>query len=67
MGTLVVPGIAALKQYIGSEVGVTDYLEVGQERIAGFAEITDDRQWIHTDVERARSPSKSSDMSSRSA
>jgi acyl dehydratase len=53
MSPLVVPGIAALKQHINSEVGVTDYLEVGQQRITEFAELTEDWQWIHTDAERA--------------
>jgi acyl dehydratase len=53
MPTLVVPGIEALKQYINSEVGVTEYLEVSQERITRFAEVTQDWQWIHTDMERA--------------
>lgn len=54
MGALRVPGMAALKQHVGSEVGVTDYVELSQERIDRFAELTEDRQWIHTDVERAR-------------
>jgi acyl dehydratase len=54
MAPLVVPAPAALKQYLNTEVGVTDYLEVGQERIDRFADITEDWQWIHTDVDRAR-------------
>lgn len=43
----------SLKQYLGKEIGVTDWLTVTQERIAQFAEATDDRQWIHLDRERA--------------
>jgi acyl dehydratase len=39
---------------IGREVVVSDWLEISQERIDQFAEVTDDRQWIHIDVERAR-------------
>jgi acyl dehydratase len=54
MSPLVVPDSAALKQHLNSEVAVTDYIEVSQEKITGFAALTDDRQWIHTDVERAR-------------
>jgi acyl dehydratase len=54
MGALVVPGLAALKQHLNSEIAVTDYLEVSQDRIARFADLTEDWQWIHTDVERAR-------------
>jgi acyl dehydratase len=49
-----VPGSAALKQHLNTEVAVTDYIEVSQERIAQFAALTEDGQWIHTDVERAR-------------
>ena len=54
MSPLVVPGSAALKQHLNTEVAVTDYIEVSQERIAQFAALTEDEQWIHTDVERAR-------------
>ena len=53
MSAVVVPGIAALRQHLASEVGVTGYVEVSQQRIDGFAELTDDHQWIHTDPERA--------------
>jgi acyl dehydratase len=37
----------------GLELGPSDWLEVEQERIDGFAHWTDDRQWIHTDPARA--------------
>jgi len=39
---------------VGSEVAVSDWFEVGQDRIATFAEATDDRQWIHLDPERCK-------------
>jgi acyl dehydratase len=42
-----------LHDWIGKEIGVTDWLAVTQERIQQFADSTEDRQWIHTDVERA--------------
>lgn len=32
---------------VGEEIGVGEWLEVTQERIDGFAEVTDDHQWIH--------------------
>ena len=38
---------------IGTEVGVSDWTEVTQERIDRFAAATDDNQWIHVDTERA--------------
>jgi acyl dehydratase len=38
---------------VGTEVGVSDWIEVTQQRIDQFAEATGDEQWIHFDVERA--------------
>ncbi len=43
---------AGLPQLVGSEVAVSNWFEVGQERIAAFAEATEDRQWIHVDPQR---------------
>src|SRR5690606_9055660 len=46
-----------LRQRIGQEVAVSDWLTVTQERVDRFADATDDHQWIHVDAERAaRSP-----------
>jgi hypothetical protein len=42
-----------LKAAVGTEVGVSDWIEVTQERIDQFARATGDDQWIHVDVERA--------------
>lgn len=39
----------------GQEVAVSDWVEVSQARIQQFADATGDHQWIHLDVERARS------------
>jgi acyl dehydratase len=44
----------SLKDYIGHEIGVTEWSPVTQERIDHFAEITEDGQWIHLDSERAQ-------------
>ena len=38
----------------GEEIGTSDWLIVDQERVNRFAEATDDFQWIHVDVERAK-------------
>ena len=46
--------LANIAEYIGKEIGVSDWLVVDQERINEFAECTGDHQWIHVDVERAR-------------
>lgn len=37
----------------GTELGVSSWLEISQDRINMFADATGDHQWIHTDVERA--------------
>ena len=47
--------IAELKDLVGQEVGVSDWITVTQERIQLFADATNDHQWIHVDVERAKS------------
>ncbi|CAH0180415.1 MaoC family dehydratase [Roseomonas sp. CECT 9278] len=44
----------ALKALAGQELGVGEWLEVTQEMIDRFADVTGDHQWIHVDVERAR-------------
>jgi acyl dehydratase len=42
-----------IKELPGKEIGVSDWLEITQQRINNFAESTEDRQWIHVDPERA--------------
>jgi acyl dehydratase len=42
-----------LEGLIGKEVGVSDWLQITQERVNEFADATGDHQWIHVDVERA--------------
>ena len=39
---------------VGQEVGVSDWLQITQERVNEFADATGDHQWIHVDVERAK-------------
>lgn len=46
--------VARLPELIGQEVGVSRWIEVDQARIDAFAEITEDRQFIHIDPERAK-------------
>ena len=46
--------IAELKDLVGQEIGVSDWITVTQERIRLFAEATNDHQWIHLDAERAK-------------
>jgi acyl dehydratase len=53
----VIDGVAELRGLVGQEVGVSDWFMVTQERINAFAEVTEDRQWIHCDADRARAES----------
>jgi acyl dehydratase len=50
----VIPGIDAIRGFVGKPLGPSDWVEVGQERIDRFADATGDHQWIHVDPERAR-------------
>lgn len=50
----VIPNLAAVKDYAATQLGVTDWIAIDQERIDAFARATGDHQWIHCDVERAR-------------
>ena len=45
--------IATISEFVGRELGVSDWIEIGQARIDQFAECTGDHQWIHVDRERA--------------
>jgi acyl dehydratase len=54
MPVLVVETAHALKEYVGKEIGVSEWMVVTQGRINQFAEATEDRQWIHLDRERAQ-------------
>jgi acyl dehydratase len=44
---------ADLPGLLGTEVGVSDWLQITQDRVNLFADATGDHQWIHVDVERA--------------
>jgi acyl dehydratase len=45
--------IEALKELIGRELGVSDWLEITQDRVNQFADATGDHQYIHVDPDRA--------------
>src|SRR5882724_3107430 len=53
MPALEIENLDGLKKLVGQELGTTDWFEVTQDRIRRFAEVTEDRQWIHIDGERA--------------
>ena len=53
MTQIVISGIAQLKERLGEEIAVTDWLTVSQSRIDTFAAASGDDQWIHVDRERS--------------
>lgn len=55
MSARIIQGIEGLKAAVGEHLGYSEYLEVTQERVNTFADATGDHQWIHVDVERAKS------------
>jgi hypothetical protein len=58
MQTIKVDDIAALTAKIGKEFGPwSEPIQVTQEKINQFAEVTGDRQWIHIDIERCKKES----------
>jgi acyl dehydratase len=57
MPALVLNNPQSLKEFVGREIGVSEWLRVSQERIAQFADATEDRQWIHLDRARAAAES----------
>lgn len=44
----------SLRDWIGREIAVAEWFPVTQDRIQQFADVTEDRQWIHVDRERAQ-------------
>ncbi|CAB4709748.1 unannotated protein [freshwater metagenome] len=55
MTARVITGVDGLKAAVGEHLGYSEYFDVSQERVNQFAEATGDHQWIHVDVERAKS------------
>ncbi len=49
-----IKSVADLKDYVDVELGISDWVEVTQERIDAFADATGDHQWIHCDEVRAK-------------
>lgn len=42
------------KQLIGQDNGTTDWIVIDQDRINRFADVTEDHQWIHVDIDKAK-------------
>lgn len=57
MEKVIINSYQDLEAYVGKQLGVSEWLEVTQDRINLFADATLDHQWIHVDVERAKAES----------
>jgi acyl dehydratase len=53
MPARVIDGISELSQLKGQEAGVSEWVQVTQDMINRFADLTGDHQWIHVNVDRA--------------
>ncbi|MEU9060899.1 MaoC family dehydratase [Streptomyces sp. NPDC048430] len=51
---ITVNGIDELKKIAAGELGTSDWIDITQKQIDGFADATGDHQWIHVDVEKAK-------------
>ena len=47
--------VEEMKECVGQEIGVSDWLAIDQDRINDFADATGDHQWIHIDPDRTNS------------
>ena len=50
---LVLNGIEEIKAKVGEDLGTSDWIQIDQDAVNAFAEVTGDDQWIHVDPERA--------------
>ncbi len=57
MPARIIGSLEELRSLSGQEAGVSDWYPINQNQINQFAETTEDRQWIHLDVERAKAES----------
>ena len=52
MEKVIINSYEEFEKLVGQQIGVSDYVELSQERINLFADATLDHQWIHVDTER---------------
>lgn len=57
MSKVIINNYEEFAALLGKNIGVSDYVELTQERINLFADATLDHQWIHVDTERAKAES----------
>lgn len=57
MSKIIVNSFEELEQYVGKEIGVSNFIKITQKQINQFADATLDQQWIHVDTEKAKTES----------
>jgi acyl dehydratase len=57
MGIVEIEGVEGMRSLLGREIGPSEWRQVTQDDIDTFARLSGDDQWIHVDVERAKSES----------
>jgi len=57
MEKVVIGSFEEFENYVGKEIGASEYLTITQEQINHFADATLDHQWIHVDEKRAAAES----------
>src|ERR687895_895914 len=57
MAVVEAKGVEGIRSLIGEEIGPSEWRTITQEDIDSFARLSGDDQWIHVDVERAKSES----------
>ena len=55
MASTTLDGPEAVRAHVGRHLGFSEWMTVDQDRVNLFADATGDHQWIHVDVERAKS------------
>ena len=53
MAKVIIGSYEDFQQYLGKEIGTSEWIKIEQERINLFADATMDHQWIHVDTEKA--------------
>ena len=57
MSVTEVEDLNQLSEMVGTEIAVSDWIDMPQTRIDQFAEATQDHQWIHVDPDRSKKES----------
>lgn len=57
MEKVIINSYEEFEKLVGQQIGVSEYVQIPQERINLFADTTLDHQWIHVDTERAKAES----------